>query len=157
MHSLLFKIKIDLPHICVSQRNCKQAAMPVLTPWNFDNIFFASCYLPSDFRTFNGIEWDPELPEKPYLSQHMLNQCTGIGQTGGLSTTEVQSALVYRICCTHVKPHSNFWIETGTLTNRERLKKSTVISPGVHNHDLSTESTSFSTRKEQELFPTRRK
>lgn len=76
----------------------------------------------------------------------MLNQCTAIGLTGGLSTTEVQSALVHRVFCTHEKPHSNFWIETGTLTNREGLKKSTestVIGPGAHYYDLSSESTSF--------------
>lgn len=27
------------------------------------------------------------------------------------------------VCCTYEKPHSNFWIETGALTNREGLKK----------------------------------
>lgn len=73
----------------------------------------------------------------------MLNQCTGIGLTGGLSTTEVQSALVHRGCCIHEKPPSKFWIEIGTLINREGVRKSTVISPGAHYYDLSSEKISF--------------
>lgn len=127
-----------MPHIWVPQRNYRLHAY-------FDNcittklepqILLLLAISPSDFKASNGLElmWDSELPKTPYLSQCMLNQRTGIGLTGGPSTIAVQSALVHWVYCTHEKPPSTFWIEIGTLTNREGIWKSTVISPGAHYH-----------------------
>jgi len=51
----------------------------------------------------------------------MLTQCTGTGLTGDLSTILQYSQHSYGVYCTPEKPPPNFWIGTGTLTNKEGM------------------------------------